>query len=70
MKHPKQNFLEFLKTPLGTVLVFILLFYIVTFAVYYFYSPGPEERKQAEAELQNRMASQQIQDVVNSSQQQ
>ena len=66
MKQPKQNFPEFLKTPLGTLLVFVVLFYVVTFAVYYFYSPGPEERRQAEMEIQNRGYSQQLQDVVNS----
>jgi hypothetical protein len=70
MKDPKQNFQEFVKTPLGTVLVFVLLFYIITFAVYYFYSPGPEERKQAEQEIQNRMLSQQMQNVVNDTTQQ
>lgn len=59
MKHPKQNFTQFIKTPLGTVLVFVVLFYIITFAVYSFYSPGPEERRQAEIEIQNRGASQQ-----------
>jgi len=61
MKHPKQNLQEFFKSPLGTVVIFIVLFYIITFAVYYFYSPGPEERKQAENEIQNRLQSQQIQ---------
>ena len=64
MKQPKQNFTSFLKTPLGTMVVFVIVFYLITFAVYYFYSPGPEERRQAEMEIQNRMASQQIQDVV------
>lgn len=64
MKQPKQNFTDFFKSPLGTVIVFVVLFYLITFAVYYFYSPGPEERRQAEAELQNRMASQQIRDAV------
>lgn len=48
-----------MRTPLGTVLVFVVLFYIITFAVYYFYSPGPEERRQAEIELQNRGMNQQ-----------
>lgn len=64
MKHPTKNFQEFIKTPLGTVLVFVILFYIITFAVYYFYSPGPEERRQAELDIQNRMQSQQISDTV------
>jgi len=66
MKQPKQNFSEFLKSPLGTVLIFLVLFYIVTFAVYYFYSPGPQERQQAEQEVQNRMQSQQMQTIMNS----
>lgn len=57
--------MDFLKSPLGTMVVFVVVFYLITFAVYYFYSPGPEERRQAEMEIQNRLASQQIQDVVN-----
>lgn len=68
MKHPKQNLQEFLtrprsaghpvsnrsaaESPVGTVLVFVLLFYIITFAVYYFYSPGPGERMQAVTQTQ------------------
>jgi hypothetical protein len=64
MKQPKQNFMDFLKSPLGTMVVFVVVFYLITFAVYYFYSPGPEERRQAEMEIQNRLASQQIQDAV------
>jgi flagellar biosynthesis/type III secretory pathway M-ring protein FliF/YscJ len=59
MKESKQNFVEFLKTPLGTIIIFIVLFYGITFAVYYFYSPGPEERKQAELEAQSRLSSMQ-----------
>jgi len=66
MEQPKRNFFHFLKSPLGTVLVFLVLFYAITFGVYYFYSPGPEERKQAEQEIQNRMLSQQIQTIMNS----
>ena len=50
---------------MGSLVVFVILFYVITFAVYYFYSPGPEERKQAAAELANRAQSQQIQDAVN-----
>ncbi len=68
MKQPKQNFQDFLKSPLGTVLVFIVLFYIITFAVYYFYSPGPEERNQGQQQLQNLTASQQIQNVMSATQ--
>ncbi len=56
--------MDFLKSPLGTMVVFVVVFYLITFAVYYFYSPGPEERRQAEMEIQNRLASQQIQDAV------
>ena len=65
MKLPTKKFEEFFKSPVGTLVVFVILFYVITFAVYYFYSPGPEERKQAAAELANRAQSQQIQDVVN-----
>lgn len=65
MKLPTKNIEEFFKSPVGTLVVFVILFYVMTFAVYYFYSPGPEERKQAAAELANRTQSQQIQDVVN-----
>jgi hypothetical protein len=43
-KTPK-NFFE---SPLGLVLIFVVVFYAMTFAVYYFYSPGPEERNQAD----------------------
>lgn len=39
---------DFLHSRIGMVLVFVIVFYVVTFAVYYFYSPGPEERRQAE----------------------
>jgi hypothetical protein len=59
MKQPKQNFQEFLKSPLGTVLVFIVLFYIITFAVYWFYSPGPEENREAMRQIQTTTQSQQ-----------
>jgi hypothetical protein len=41
----KQKLGAFIKTPLGTILLFIALFYLMTFLVYYFYSPGPEERR-------------------------
>jgi len=47
-KAPK-NFWE---SPLAMVLVFVVVFYAMTFAVYYFYSPGPEERNQATLEAQ------------------
>ena len=43
----KQKIGKFIKTPLGTVLLFAVIFYAMTFLVYYFYSPGPEERLQA-----------------------
>lgn len=47
MTDMKQKIAKFIKTPLGTVLLFVLIFYVMTFLVYYFYSPGPEERLQA-----------------------
>jgi len=65
MKLPTKKYDEFFKSPVGTLVIFVILFYLITFAVYYFYSPGPEERKQAAAELANRTQSQQIQDAVN-----
>lgn len=34
------------------VLVFVVVFYAMTFAVYYFYSPGPEERNQTAMDAQ------------------
>ena len=61
MKQPTPNFPQFFKSPLGTVLVFLVLFYVITFAVYYFYSPGPEERRQAE--LANQQAGNNFSDV-------
>jgi hypothetical protein len=48
MKDLTQKISGFVRTPIGTVLLFILIFYVMTFLVYYFYSPGPEERLQAE----------------------
>ena len=35
---------EFFGTKWGVVVAFLVLFYVMTFAVYYFYSPGPKER--------------------------
>lgn len=40
------------ESPLLVVLVFVVVFYAMTFAVYYFYSPGPEERNQAALDAQ------------------
>lgn len=40
------------ESPLAMVLVFVVAFYAMTFAVYYFYSPGPEERKQSAEQQQ------------------
>lgn len=34
---------------MGIVILFVLIFYVMTFSVYWFYSPGPEERRQAQA---------------------
>lgn len=47
-KAPKH----FFESPLGMVLIFVVVFYAMTFAVYYFYSPGPEERNQADLDKQ------------------
>jgi hypothetical protein len=49
MANTKQKFAQFLKTPVGILLLFAVIFYAITFAVYYFYSPGPEERAQMQA---------------------
>ncbi|MFO0780779.1 MAG: hypothetical protein U0519_02725 [Candidatus Gracilibacteria bacterium] len=68
MKQPKQNFLDFLRSPFGTILIVVVFFYAVTFAVYYFYSPGPEERRQAEREIQNRLMTQELQSVLSTQQ--
>lgn len=59
MKETKQNSVEFFKSPLGTVLTFIVLFYTITFVVYYFYGPGPDERRQAELDAQSRLSTMQ-----------
>jgi hypothetical protein len=44
MTELKQKIIKFIRTPIGGVLLFLLIFYLVTFLVYYFYGPGPEER--------------------------
>lgn len=41
---------SFLKSRFGMAVLFVVIFYVLTFLVYYFYSPGPEERRQAELE--------------------
>lgn len=51
-KKNQQNLRDFVSSPAGMVICFIVLFYALTFSVYYFYSPGPEERKQAELQKQ------------------
>lgn len=43
---------NFWEKPLGIVVIFIVFFYVMTFTVYYLYNPGPEERKQAEFDLE------------------
>lgn len=35
---------DFFATKWGVAVAFLVLFYLMTFAVYYFYSPGPKER--------------------------
>jgi hypothetical protein len=48
MKKFGRQLSAFFSTPFGVVVVFVVVFYAMTFGVYYFYSPGPEERRQAE----------------------
>ena len=52
MKTSIQKFKHFLMTPAGIVILFVLVFYILTFTVYWFYSPGPEERRTAQISAQ------------------
>jgi len=55
-----QDFLKkmraFASKPVGMVALFVLLFYAMTFLVYYFYSPGPEERRFAEQGYQTEIS--------------
>jgi|WetSurMetagenome_2_1015567.scaffolds.fasta_scaffold28455_3 hypothetical protein len=46
MRDIKQKIGKFIRTPVGAVVLFVLIFYLMTFMVYYFYSPGPVERGQ------------------------
>lgn len=48
MKKFSHQIRAFFSTPVGVVVLFVVIFYAMTFGVYYFYSPGPEERRQAE----------------------
>ena len=66
MKKAKQTFEGFMTSPAGMIVAFIVLFYAITFLVYYFYSPGPEERRQAELE-KTSAASRQIHDIMEGS---
>jgi hypothetical protein len=52
MKPKASKISRFFGTPLGIVVIFLLIFYVMTFCVYWFYSPGPEERRQAEVSKQ------------------
>ena len=52
MKTSIQKFRHFLGTPIGIVVLFVLIFYVLTFTVYWFYSPGPEERRTAQVAAQ------------------
>ncbi len=44
MKELKQKVEKIIRTPLGMVSLFILIFYVMTFLVYHLYGPGPVER--------------------------
>ena len=35
---------------MGIVILFVIIFYVMTFSIYWFYSPGPQERSQAQVE--------------------
>ncbi len=39
---------SFLDTRAGRVVLFLIVFYALTFVVYSLYSPGPEERRRAQ----------------------
>lgn len=60
MKSNIQKFRHFLGTPAGIVVLFVLVFYALTFSVYWFYSPGPEERRQAQVEAQTALGSENL----------
>lgn len=47
-----------MSTPIGLFILFVLIFYVMTFTVYWFYSPGPEERRQAQISAQAAAAGQ------------
>jgi hypothetical protein len=51
MKGHANKIKQFFGTVPGIVILFILIFYVMTFSVYWFYSPGPEERNQTEAAM-------------------
>ncbi len=55
MKSLQKKLSGFLHTMPGMVVIFVVLFYALTYSVYYFYSPGPEERRQAALEEQQRI---------------
>jgi|GEM_PF-6252627 len=47
----KQSLLSgIFQTLWGKIIIIIAVFYAITFLVYYFYSPGPEERRTANEE--------------------
>ncbi len=54
MKNLKKKLRGFLQTMPGMAAIFVVLLYVLTYGVYYFYSPGPEERKQSALEEQVR----------------
>ena len=57
MKMTIQKFKHFIATPAGIVILFVLVFYVLTFSVYWFYGPGPEERRQAQISAQEAASS-------------
>ena len=57
MASKKKTLQDFLTSRWGIIVVFILVFYLMTFLVYYFYSPGPEARRMAELASQTEVVS-------------
>ncbi len=55
MKPSLRSIEKFLLSPFGLVMTFLAIFFAITFLVYYFYSPGPQEREQTaeQGQMQN-----------------
>ena len=51
MKLSKEQLKQLTNSHWFILIATIVVFYIFTFLIYYFYSPGPEERKQAQTQV-------------------